>query len=123
MHPSHVEPLLAHWIIMIGMPRASVLSPKKKSSLPATAVKSPPTMSIKRLHIGKATAVTPHACLLFLVHLAKSPVIVALTMNVPTDAVKPSAKVQGWPMGDETRGFPPVCAATTVRIEQIIHPA
>ena len=80
---------------MIGIPSPIAPSPKKKSSFPATAVNIPPTISISKLQIGKAIAVTPQACFVFFVHLVKSPVIVLLTINVPIDAVKPSANVHG----------------------------
>ncbi len=105
------------------MPKANAPNPKKKSNFPDTAVKIAPTINIKKLHIGKATAVTAQACLGVFVHLVKSLVIVLLTINVPIDAVKPSAKVQGSPTTDETSGLPPVPAATTLKIEYIIHEA
>jgi hypothetical protein len=53
----------------------------------------------------------------------KSPVIVLLTIKVPIDDVKPNANVQGSPTIGDTKGLPPVPAATTLRIEYIIHPA
>src|SRR3712207_2301075 len=72
---------------------------------------------------GKAMAVTAHACFGFLVQRQKSPVIVALTINVPIDAVIPRPNVQGSPTTGELNGFPPVSAATTFKIEYIIQPA
>src|SRR5919107_2222170 len=120
-HPSQTEPLLAHCITIIGIPRATALKPKKKSNSPATAVYIAPISSVMRLQTGNAIAVTAHACFEFLFHLTKSPVIVLLTINVPTDAVKPSANVHSCPTTGETHGFPPVSEAITVNMEYIIH--